>query len=184
MIPQLETAHIRAMIRLRDIYTTAEAQARLDRVDNVSVELSERMGTCAGRAYMRRTKESYRNLSVRLNARLLHINKDELIPTYLHELAHLVANMLWCKSIGHKREWKEVMAVLGVNDERCHTMNISAFAAPQKKFTYVCTKCDKKFKVSKVKHKRAQDKMESLGMYIFACPCKGLLAWEERLNYE
>lgn len=168
MVPQLEAAHIGAMVRLRRAITCPESNAVLDKADQVTVDLSERMGTCAGKAWSSR-------VAIRLNARLLAINPDELVPTYLHEFAHVVANMLFEKQCHHGPYWKKIMAILGVSDDRCHKMDVSAFQRPQKRFAYSCMKCARDFQLTLTRHKRQQHHLcENLrGGYI--CKCGGRL---------
>lgn len=182
LIPQLEAAHIGAMARLRRAYPSPESQAVLDRVDAVSVELSERMGTCAGKAMMKaerkdpnaKWRRTYNWFQIRLNARLLTINLDELIPTYLHELAHIVANLMMEHQCGHGPAWKMVMGALGEPADRCHDMDVSAFRKVQKKYDYACTECYKDFEMTKIKHTKQQDAL-STGSWRYKCKCGGMI---------
>lgn len=169
MIPQLEAAHIGAMVRLCRAFPGEEHKEVLTAVDKVQVELSERMGTCAGYAW------SVRNL-IRLNARLLAIHPDELIPTYLHELAHIVANRIYKTDCGHGPLWRKVMMVLGVSDERCHRMDTSAFAVRRKAqptFSYECMKCGRPFELSMIRHRKQQDHLARRGTGAYRCKCSG-----------
>lgn len=184
MIPQIEAAHIGAMIRLRRAYPTPAAQSLLNLADTVSVEISERMLTCAGNARIRRRRNSAGEVEhhaplIRLNARLHAINQDELIPTYLHELAHIVADLLLGKCAKHGPTWRSVMANLGIKDEVYHKMDVSAFRAPRKKFLYICVECDRQFHLTSHRHAKSQRRVENYGVGSYRCPCSGDIYWRK-----
>lgn len=174
MVPQIEASHIGAMKKLRAAYSSPESQAFLDLADNLTCELSERMGTCAGKAWTKGVGGKYTLGFIRLNARLLAINPDELIPTYLHELAHVVANFMVGRQAGHGPAWKMVMRAIGITDERCHSMDVTAFAKPQKRFSYTCTKCEMDFNLTKARHKKQQHGVAH-GYYWYRCKCGGAI---------
>lgn len=160
------------MIRLRREFP--DRKEALDVIDKVPCELSERMGTCAGKAFTQRAFGEYKPRKIQLNARLLAINPDELIPTYLHELAHIVANIFAGRQIGHKDGWKRIMRVLGVSDERCHSMDVSAFKRHVPKFSYQCVECPRKFELSKVRHTKYQEHI-ARGIRFYRCKCGGTI---------
>lgn len=172
MIPQLEAAHIGAMVRLCRAFPGEDTREALTKADKIDVDLSEKMGTCAGRA---RTFAGHTAGGIKLNARLLAINPDQLIPTYLHELAHVVANLIYKQNCGHGPLWKKVMFVLGVSDERCHSMDTSAFAKRQRRFLYECMKCARPFHLTLVRHKKQQARLSAHGSGAYLCKCRGNL---------
>jgi predicted SprT family Zn-dependent metalloprotease len=168
LIPQLEAAHLGAMLRLRRAFPCDESLAVFTKVDRVQVELSERLRTCAGKAWSKIAK-------IHLNARLLAVNPDELIPTYLHELAHVVANQLYEKQCGHGPEWKAIMKIFGAPDDTYHKMDVSAFRAVQRRFDYECVSCDRNFKLSMIRHKKQQHSIATKDSGRYICPCGGTI---------
>lgn len=80
---------------------------------------------------------------IQVNPRMLVENKDDyLINTIGHEVAHLItSDNHHGKRMGHKKEWKDTMAVFGLKPERCHNyQTYSKPRKPQKRFLFRC-KC-------------------------------------------
>ena len=78
-----------------------------------------------------------------LNPRLLAF-PDELARTFLHELAHLVANARNPRRLidPHGPEWKEACRHLGLADEkRCHTLPLAAPRRVARNYLYHCPPC-------------------------------------------
>lgn len=176
MIPQIEASHVGAMTRLRTYFDARDllAQEALNRVDTVEVRLSERMGTRAGYASLKAFNNKYTTFGIKLNARLLAINPDELIPTYLHEFAHIVANLVYNKNVGHGQAWRDIMRHLGLTADRCHKMDVSAFAKPKKKFFYDCMVCDRRYGITPSRHRKQQHHVAK-GSWAYRCKCGGSL---------
>ena len=87
---------------------------------------------------------SYSRWHIQVNPRILVENKnDYLINTIGHEVAHLItSDNHHGKRMGHKKEWKDTMAVFGLKPERCH--KYKTYSKPrkrQKRYLYVC-ECD------------------------------------------
>lgn len=85
----------------------------------IIVTFSKRLVSTAGTASF---SPSYR---ITLSEKLMRENPEELIPTFIHELAHiLVRDQYGSKVKSHGPEWKVMMKLLGQEPERCHTMKI------------------------------------------------------------
>lgn len=91
----------------------------------VTVAYSRRMVGTAGTANLRTQR-------ITLNARLLAQHPDALQPTFLHELAHLLAYRLH-KHHGHGRPWQIVMLQLGQAPQRCHRLDVSGLRRSRKR---------------------------------------------------
>jgi SprT protein len=87
--------------------------------ENVSVDWNYKMRSCAGRAWISKG-------FIQLNARLLTDNPNEFMPTFAHELAHLVARKRYGNTISaHGRQWASVMREMGHEPERTHNLDVS-----------------------------------------------------------
>ncbi|AFY62413.1 SprT-like domain-containing protein [Synechococcus sp. PCC 6312] len=119
-------AHDQALQRIQPYLTLRQARL-LDQA--VIVSFSERMRSCAGRAIG--------GQEIKLNYRLLRQNPTELIPTYLHELAHILAYRLY-QARGHDPHWQELMAWIGQSPQRTHQMDVSHLKYQQRRYRYLC----------------------------------------------
>jgi SprT protein len=115
-------------------------------------------GKVAGWAHSSRTKPY-----IDINPILLNENVEEVInQTVPHEMAHIVANMVYCVNYvynikPHGREWASVMNTFGVPAERCHNMDVSTIVSKRnkgKEFQYTCNCQDRIHKLSELKHRR------------------------------
>ena len=91
-------------------------------------------GRCAGQAWSRK------NL-IRLNRYLLDIEYDVMIKqTIPHEIAHLVINALYGRGNvrSHGKEWQQVMSVLGIPADRCHSMAAIPARVTHRPHLYIC----------------------------------------------
>jgi SprT protein len=84
---------------------------------------------------------SYSRWHIEVNPRMLVENKDDyLINTIGHEVAHLITSgNHHGKRMGHRKEWKDTMAVFGLEPEIYH--HYKTHSKPRKRmqrFTYVC----------------------------------------------
>lgn len=129
----------------------AKAIALLPEIEGLTlcVNLNSRMRSCGGRARINRYA---RTSQIDMNYRLHKDNPEQLVNTYLHELAHVVANLRYNKNCGHDYLWKRVMAELGANDERCHTMDVSAYKNKTTRIAYACN-CQE-FQFTKQRHNK------------------------------
>ena len=115
----------------------AKAVAILPEINDVelTVKLNSRMRTRGGTAATNRYAKS---AVIELNYRLHKDNPEQVENTYLHELAHVIATIRYNKQCGHGYLWKNVMSQLGANDERCHTMDTSAYKNKTNRIAYEC----------------------------------------------
>ena len=138
-------------------------------IPELEINLSPTMRTCAGRARSGRGK-----FQILLNYRLHLENPDEWENTFIHELGHVIANKYWGRNCGHGRSWKNVMRTMCANDERCHTMDVSAYERKQRRYPYACGCPDLTRSLSAYRHNRIQR-----GTSIYTCTkCKNHLAYE------
>jgi len=98
----------------------------------IVVVWNSRMRTCAGRAKMR-------GLEIHLNARLLTENPHELVPTFIHELAHILDYVINLKSSKHGFVWQKIMHDLGEPAEVYHNMATKHLKAKRRKFEAKCS---------------------------------------------
>lgn len=101
----------------------------------LTLNLNSRMRSCAGKALVSRATTTGK---IQLNYRLHKDNPREIENTYLHELAHVVANIRYNKNCAHGYLWKRVMRELNANDDRCHTMDTSAYKNKTTRLLYKC----------------------------------------------
>lgn len=97
----------------------------------VSLEWNSRMRTTAGRAFCVKK-------AIHLNYTLLIKNPQEVIPTFIHELAHIYAHILYPSGSSHGKEWRRVHCALGMEPERTHSMNVGDLKRRQTRIDYFC----------------------------------------------
>jgi len=98
----------------------------------ITVEWNPRMRTRAGVA-------SYKGNRIELNSRLLTENPSELLPTFIHEVAHIFTHIKFPKAVGsHGYQWKYVMRTLGTPIEECHTMEVKHLKHNRRKWVATC----------------------------------------------
>src|SRR3984893_5232815 len=106
----------------------------------VRVRWNARLKSCAGRA-------DFREKLITLNPRL-HDHPHEIERTFLHELAHLLAQFREKrrKRISpHGKEWRAACVDLGIGDEkRCHDLPF-AITERIRRFLYQCPNCRRGF---------------------------------------
>ena len=103
--------------------------------DRVPVTFSNRMTHTAGRAFFSTVGGVYRGKEIRLSNKLMMSEGEKFVSrTPGHEAAHIIALAVFGKAgSGHGVFWKEVMNMLGLSTDRCHSYEV-----PKKKvFTYV-----------------------------------------------
>jgi len=107
--------------------------------NGVRVKWNPRLTSCAGRADFR-TKLIYLNPQ-------LHAHPNEIERTFLHELAHLLAQFRAGRKriLPHGKEWRQACVDLGIGDEkRCHNLPFPILERARK-FLYQCPHCREKF---------------------------------------
>ncbi len=93
---------------------------------SVRVRFNTRMRSALGRAYIDENR-------IELNIRLLERFPQELEPTLAHELAHLIAPKLFGrKGLYHDEGWKQIMALLGFEPSRTHSLDVDGLKRAQK----------------------------------------------------
>ena len=121
---------------------------------NLIVSFNPRMRSTAGRAFVLSNK-------IDLNPHLLQNDEYSFASTYLHELAHIVAQQNYGnRERGHGFLWAGIMRALGQKPERCHSLNTKHLRRKMTRFIYVCPKLECKnktpFTLTPQKHKRSQ----------------------------
>ena len=106
----------------------------------VRVEWNRRLTSCAGRV-------DCRVRLISLNPLLFHHGPEEIDRTFLHELAHLLAQFRAGRRRipPHGREWRKACHDLGIGDEkRCHTLPLPV--RPRlRRYLYRCPSCRREF---------------------------------------
>jgi predicted SprT family Zn-dependent metalloprotease len=100
------------------------------RVRELRVVFHRRLRTAAGRA-------DFANRTIELNPRLLDRHPEELLPTLVHELCHLVAGV----RAGHGAKWRDAMLALGARPEACHRLDVAGLAVRRRTWTWRCPGC-------------------------------------------
>lgn len=158
MAAEVERFHAEGMAALRAAYP--DRQAMLDAVDAVPVELSNRMVSCGGRAYTRTVSlngnRSTSAVKITINARLHELNHGNLRQTYLHELAHIAANLLNNANCAHDYRWVAVMQAMGLSPDKYHKMDCSSLrkARERRLHQYKCLKCSRGYSVTTRMHNK------------------------------
>jgi predicted SprT family Zn-dependent metalloprotease len=139
-------------IHLRDLALEERAHELLRihgaaRIANeVRVEWNARLKSCAGRA-------DYRRRLISLNTRLQD-HPHEIERTFLHELAHLLAQFRGGRKRvpPHGSEWRKACRDLGIADEkRCHNLPFP-IRERIRRFLYKCPNCMRDFpRVKKIR---------------------------------
>jgi SprT protein len=106
----------------------------------VRVEWNPRLKSCAGRA-------DYKTKLVSLNPLLVHHGPNEIHRTFLHELAHLLAQFRARRKRipPHGDEWRRACHDLGIGDEkRCHNLPLPV-RQTVRRYRYRCPNCQRDF---------------------------------------
>ena len=106
----------------------------------VRVEWNSRLTSCAGRV-------DYRAKLISLNPLLVDHGREEIERTFLHELAHLLAQFRAGRKriLPHGNEWRRACHDLGIGDEkRCHTLPLPV-RRRLRRYLYRCPKCRRDF---------------------------------------
>ncbi len=104
------------------------------RLRDLIVVWNGRLRSAAGRADFSAT-------TIELNPRLLDRHPEELVPTLVHELCHLVAGV----RAGHGPRWREAMRALGQVPQACHRLDVSGLAARRRVWSWLCTRCGESY---------------------------------------
>lgn len=105
------------------------------------VGYNPRLRTTLGRAILQAMR-------VELNPHLLRDHPEELVPTLAHELAHLVVYRRYGKAAPHGREFRTLMARLGLSGQATHALNVEHVRRRRRsKYLYLhrCSDCGYSF---------------------------------------
>ena len=103
-----------------------------------AVEISRRGKTVAGKAYTRDRR-------IVLNTALLLPGREaDRDSTFLHECAHIIADVRYGRDCRHGWHWRRVMDLMGEPPEVQHDFN---YLSPKMHavVTWICTNCGEKF---------------------------------------
>lgn len=106
----------------------------------VCVEWNPRLTSCAGRA-------NYRSKLISLNPLLPEHGNEEVRRTFLHELAHFLAQFRAGRKriLPHGEEWRRACHDLGIGDEkRCHNLPFPV-SHRARRYLYRCPNCRREF---------------------------------------
>lgn len=111
-----------------------------DLADRVSVVWNPRMRSCAGKAI-------WPAAEIQLNPRLKQVAENEVLPTLLHELAHLVAYERNANRVirAHGSEWQQACAELGIPGEPATHHLALPSRQMKRRWRYVCPHCEHSF---------------------------------------
>jgi predicted SprT family Zn-dependent metalloprotease len=100
------------------------------KVRELQVIWNRRLRTALGRA-------DFGARTIELNPTLLDRHPEELLPTLVHELCHLVTGV----RAGHGPRWREAMRALGVRAEACHRLDVRDLTARRRTWIWTCVRC-------------------------------------------
>jgi predicted SprT family Zn-dependent metalloprotease len=109
--------------------------ARRRRRDELRVLFNPRLRTAAGRA-------DFAARTIELNPRLLDRHPEELVPTLVHELCHLLAGA----RAGHGPRWRERMSALGLPPHACHRLEVGELAVRRRRWVWRCLGCGESYR--------------------------------------
>ena len=114
--------------------------------DRVRVGYNARLRTTAGRALLEDAR-------VELNTRLLRENPTHLVPTLIHELAHLAVHLRYGRVQPHGRHWRTFMAAAGHNPRATHALPTAHLKRRRNRYLYLhrCSDCGQTFLARRVR---------------------------------
>jgi SprT protein len=114
------------------------------------VEISQRAKTLAGAAYTEQRR-------IVLNAQLLRAGREgDRDSTFLHECAHILADLTHGKACRHGRPWREIMSLLGEPAEVGHRLEYLSRKA-HARISWVCVACGRKHYFVRKPRRRIED---------------------------
>src|SRR3990172_9121698 len=115
-----------------------------------AVEVSRHAKTQAGVAYTDERR-------IVLNAALLEVGREvDRDATFLHECAHILANVRYGWNCRHGARWRRIMALLGEPPEVSHNLNYISREALAVA-TWVCIECGEAYHFVRPPRRRIQD---------------------------
>jgi len=115
---------------------------------DVQISYNPRLRTTLGRAMLDERR-------VELNPRLLCAHPGEIVPTLVHELAHLVVHARCGRGKPHGRRWAALMHAAGLTPSRTHNLPAAKkLRRTRRRFIYVhrCVECGMTFPAGKPRH--------------------------------
>ncbi len=84
---------------------------------------------------------------VELNPRLLNKHPNEMIPTLVHELAHIVVYRRFGRAAPHGKHFKALMGALNLSPKSMHSLPVGHLRRKRKKYLYLhcCSECKYRF---------------------------------------
>lgn len=132
-------------------------------------------GVCGGKAHCGEWKIRYSPVLAAQNM------DDFLVNTVGHEVAHLVAYFLHGrKAVNHGPYWQDVMVKLGLEPSIYHDYDVTDVKINMKRFIYACPECDKRYRITKVKHDKIQ-RRKSFYCYCRDCGKDARLAFDHEI---
>jgi len=106
----------------------------------VGIVYNPKLSTTLGRAILN-------SGVVELNPRLLNAHPKELIPTLIHELAHIVVHMRFGRVAPHGNHFKVLMRALNLSPKSTHSLPVDHLRHKRKKYLYLhsCSECGYRF---------------------------------------
>lgn len=179
----VEAAHAEMLPKLLEMNNAFVKNGLVHQMlERLVIDLSPRLRTRAGVA---RTLMDLNSGEIQLNYRLLKKNPQEIRSTYLHELAHVVANLSYRRCMGHSKGWQRIAIALGDDGGRCHKMDVSEFRQkrkPAKRYAFHC-EC-REWMLTKGRVNKHLEYKAKYGRNPYSCPSckKGLEVAPEALT--
>jgi len=106
----------------------------------VQIVYNPKLSTTLGRAILN-------SGVVELNPRLLNEHPKELIPTLVHELAHMVVHMRFGRVAPHGHHFKMLMGALNISPKSTHSLPVAHLRRKRNKYLYLhcCSECGYRF---------------------------------------
>ena len=117
-----------------------------DLPSRVRIGYNPRLRTTLGRARLE-------DRVVELNPRLLSEHPDELVPTLVHELAHVVVYMRFGRVAPHGAHFRVLMSAAGLSAKATHDLPVAHLRRRRQRYLYVhrCDHCGQQFVARSVK---------------------------------
>lgn len=111
----------------------------------VRIRYNPRLRTTIGRAFLEEDL-------IELNPRMLADHPNELIPTLVHELAHMVVHWRHGVVRPHGIEFRTLMRCLNLSPDATHSVPVGAYRVRRKRYLYlhVCKRCGASFLARRV----------------------------------
>lgn len=165
MMSKIKEYHDKAVAKFKENGGVWPEEVKGEEPAPVRVKLNSRMRSCGGRA-----KGMF---YIDINYRLYLDNPEELENTYVHELAHIFCQRKYSFKVGHAREWKMAMTMMGQEPSRCHNLKVDHLRNSRKSFEYSCG-CERyTHRLGPKRNQKALSRLVSSGSTGYSCrDCK------------